>query len=153
MTPRLAVAEDMNSIYSMGFDAWGENATTEEYINACTNSEKYKLGKWYCIEGDNEILSSIIIYFGSSGLVEKYCSFGSIATSPNHRNKGYASHLIAESVKNLVQEQYLGIFLFSEVGTSLYSKHGFCQVPGYEKEGLMFLSINSGSQPAAPSHF
>jgi len=153
MTPRLARVEDMESIYMMGFDAWGENTTRKEYINACGNSEKYKLGKWYCIEKDNEIVSSIIIYCGSFGLGEKYCGFGSIATSPIHRNKGYAGHLIAESIKGLVQEQYSGVFLFSEVGTSLYSKHGFCQVTGYEKEGLMFLSINGGNQPEVPRHF
>ena len=153
MTVRPAKNEDMESIYMMGFDAWGKDTTKHVYLESCCNSEKYKRGNWYCIEKNNEIVSSIIIYRGSFGLSEKYCGFGSIATSPIHRNKGNAGHLISESVKRLVQGKYLGIFLFSEVGNSLYSKHGFCQVTGHEKEGLTFLSINGGSQPEAPSYF
>jgi len=153
MTIRRATAEDMESIYMMGIDAWGSDTTEQEYLQSCRSSEKYKLGTWYCLEKNNERLSSIIIYSGVFGLQEKYGGFGSISTNPMHRNKGYAGDLIADSIKRLEQEQYLGIFLFSEVGTSLYGKYGFCQVGGYEKDGLMFLGINGGSKTTAPSYF
>jgi len=153
MKTRLARDEDMESIYMMGFDVWGNNSTKEKYLSSCANSEKYKLGSWYCIEKNNELISSIIIYRCTLGLADKYCGFGSISTAPIHRNQGYAGILISQSIKSLEQNNCLGIFLFSEIGKSFYDKFGFCQVSGYGKEGLMFLSVNGGSQPAAPSYF
>ena len=143
----------MKAIYRMGFDAWGKGITKKEYLHSCIISEKYKLGDWYCLEKNNELVSSIIIYRSGFSLAENYCGFGSISTSPTYRGKGYADHLIAKCITSLEQKKYLGIFLFSEVGNTLYRKHGFCGVRNHEKEGLMFLSINGGNQPTAPSYF
>jgi len=60
MTVRLATDEDMESIYLMGIDTWGRHTTKQDYLQSCISSEKYKRGTWYCMEVNNELVSSII---------------------------------------------------------------------------------------------
>ncbi|WP_449355564.1 hypothetical protein ACUL41_06660 [Virgibacillus natechei] len=61
---REAVNKDMETVYMMGYDAWGDNMPTKEYIEMCHKSSKYKRGNWYVLERTDtkELLSSLIVY-------------------------------------------------------------------------------------------
>jgi len=37
---RTATLDDMNSIYTMGYDAWGDGLELNKYLFSCNNSEK-----------------------------------------------------------------------------------------------------------------
>lgn len=94
MDIRKATSEDMKDVYQMSYDAWGGELSEEDYVKSCYDSEKYKLGTWFCLEENTEVISSLIIYSNCLGLSDKYAGLGSIATKPSYRNKGYARELI-----------------------------------------------------------
>ena len=153
MLVRVPNHNEMDDIYLMGFDAWGENFSKSKYLNICRNSQKYKLGNWFCLDIEGKLVSSLIIYKNCLGLKEGYAGLGSIATQPKYRNIGYASALITNCISNLIQENAAGIFLFTEIGNEIYQRFGFHDVKGRENDGLMFLNINHASPPANPSYF
>jgi len=144
---------DIVPIYMMGYDVWGGQDSEDTYIEACEASEKYKQGSWYCLEKNNELVSSLISYKNCFGLSEKYCGLGSIATAPTHRRKGYAMVLIAQYLKLLKSENMAGIFLFSDINPYMYSKFGFTLVENYEDQGLMYLSLNGSGAIEIPKYF
>lgn len=47
---RKATSKDMNIVYMMGYDVWGNNMSPKEYLVMCQGSSKYKLGQWYVLE-------------------------------------------------------------------------------------------------------
>jgi len=153
MSIREAKKYEMDSIYLMGKDAWGSASSEYAYLESCRTSTKYALGTWFCLEEHDQLVSSIIVYKNCLELAEHYYGFGSIATTPEQRNRGFASRLIKSCIKRISDEGSLGIFLFSEIGPERYSRYGFTAVPGNEADGLMFLATNGGAQPAAPGYF
>lgn len=39
---RAATSEDMNEVYMMGYDVWGDDLPSEEYVTMCRESSKLK---------------------------------------------------------------------------------------------------------------
>ena len=79
---RKATSEDMESVYMMGYDVWGENMPSDEYITMCNHSVKYKRGTWYVLEDldTKELVSSLIVYELPSSEDRTSRGIGSIAT-------------------------------------------------------------------------
>ena len=144
---------DMDHIYRMGMDVWSDDLSEEQYLNECRNSEKYQLGRWYCLESSNSPASSLIIYKNCFKLQNKFAGFGSISTAPQHRCKGYASKLINECVQILSLEGCSGIYLHCETDSSIYKRLGFHYVSSSEKTHLMFLKIDDEQHESNPTYF
>lgn len=151
MKTRFAKQLDLTSIYMMGADVWCSDQTEQEYIEECKNSNKYKMGQWYCLEQEGAIVSSLIQYKNCFGLRRSFAGFGSVATSPQERKKGYARALIMSRIETLVADNYSGVYLFNETRSKLYESCGFESIANVE--GLMFLSINGGVHESSPSYF
>ena len=47
---REATDKDMEVVYMMGYDVWGDKMLSQEYVTMCQGSSKYKKGKWYVLE-------------------------------------------------------------------------------------------------------
>ncbi|WP_419881948.1 GNAT family N-acetyltransferase [Peribacillus sp. B-H-3] len=160
---REATKEDMIKIYMMGFDFWGDNMSSEEYITMCKDSSKYKKGKWYVLEATDteELLSSLIVYElnPSKELIVK--GIGSIATPIHLRKNGYASVLVKETINKLEKEENCNnFFLYSDIGTDFYKKLGFIVLPNesqkYENSVCMYYSKENGLDSITfdiPSYF
>ncbi|MGX1193047.1 GNAT family N-acetyltransferase [Metabacillus sp. SLBN-84] len=136
-TVRAAKNEDMSSIFMMGYDAWGGKLAVQDYMNTCKESSKYKSGVWYVLvdTDTNELLSSLIIYTlnPSKDLIVK--GFGSIATPPELRGKGYASQLIKETIKELEEKEQCNlIFLYSDIDRNFYNKMNFKALPATQQK-------------------
>jgi len=153
MIVRPAVTKDMDAIYLMGIDVWGEGQTEEEYLADCRNSIKYKLGEWHCLTEDGVIVSSLITYQNQFGLADRYVGMGSIATYPDHRRKGYAGCLIQNCIDRCTEEKCLGLLLFSDVESSYYERFGFTAAESEMIDPPMFLSLNGGRLPELPRYF
>ncbi|TDL82428.1 GNAT family N-acetyltransferase [Peribacillus frigoritolerans] len=131
-TIRAAGNEDMESVFMMGYDAWGDKLAVQDYLNVCNESSKYKNGVWYVLVDTetNKLLSSLIVYTlkPSKGLVIK--GIGSISTPPELRGKGYASILIKETIKELEEKEHCNlIFLYSDIDHIFYNKLNFKAIP------------------------
>jgi predicted acetyltransferase len=129
---REATSEDMELVYMMGYDVWGEKIPSKKYITMCNGSSKYKQGNWYVLEETDtkEVLSSLIVYElnPSKDLIVR--GIGSIATPKHLRQKGYASTLILQVIKNLEQnENCNNFFLYSDIGTDFYNRLSFIEIP------------------------
>jgi len=137
----------------MGYDVWGGLDSKENYIKGCTAREKFHKGRWYCLENNSVLLSSLIVYRNCLGLPEYHCGVGSIATTPSQRRKGHATQLIKQYIASLKNGNTEGVYLFSDIATIMYSKLGFTMVKKYEEQGLMHLSLTGGRASAIPKYF
>ncbi|CAG23166.1 hypothetical protein PBPRB1295 [Photobacterium profundum SS9] len=117
---------EMDSIYLMGYDVWGDDFNIETYLNGCRNNKKYVLGEWYVLVVDGLAVSSLIVYHDQFKLAESNFGIGSLSTSSDFRKNGYAKVLI-----NLVVTQIFTtteakvIFLHSDIGQQFYEQLGF----------------------------
>ncbi len=117
---------DMDTIYQMGFDAWGENFSMDEYLNVCRNSSKYAQGEWLILKDlENNIYSSLLLHKFSFDT----CGIGSIATPLSKRKNGYASMLIKEALVLLAKKNVKYVYLYSDIEPVIYEKLGFISLP------------------------
>lgn len=127
---RTATLNDMNSVYSMGFDAWGDGLELSTYLLSCNRSEKYKKGTWYILEQDGYLLSSVICYTLPSISGVSTIGIGSLSTPPDKRRNGFARSLL-----NAVTTEYYNRFqtrafiLFSDINPDYYKISGFEPLP------------------------
>lgn len=129
MNPDLRIRKprphEMESVYMMGFDAWGDGATVPRYLDRCWGSDNYRGGTWQVLSLGDSIVSSLITYRDLFRLPPGCYGIGSVATDPSHRRRGYASALIRHVVARLEGAGASGVYLFSEVGERLYRDLGF----------------------------
>ncbi|WP_203362989.1 GNAT family N-acetyltransferase [Bacillus sp. REN10] len=144
---REATSDEMNEVYMMGYDVWGDDLPSNDYINMCSESSKYKKGRWYVLEETNtkELLSSLIIYElpSSEGFIAR--GIGSIATPRRLRQNGYASLLIKEVIAELEQHENCNLcFLYTDIGTTFYKQLQFLEIPSskqkYQGSTCMYYS-------------
>ena len=155
MKLREATETEMNDVYMMGFDAWSDDMTKESYLESCTNSSKYKKGKWWVLEnGQSELLCSLIVYQFESSVF----GIGSIATPLKLRGKGYASDLVNKACTRLEQKNKAkAIFLYSDIRPVFYENLGFVKIRKelqlYDSSICMIRCSTSADQIGIPKYF
>ncbi|MFY2507378.1 GNAT family N-acetyltransferase [Vibrio pectenicida] len=129
MKLRKATIDELDSIYAMGFDVWGDGLPFQEYLSHCRQSKKYQSGIWYVLTEQETVISSLIVYQDMFNLKQDCFGIGSVATSPSHRQKGYASKLINLVKAKLFEEQHCKtLYLHSDINHKFYKKLGFTRI-------------------------
>ena len=128
MIVRKAATGDLRTCYMMGFDAWGQNCSKDQYLDECQSSSKYRKGEWWVLVVDEEVVSSLIVYKGEFELPHGCYGMGSVATLPSRRRYGYASYLVKAISRTLAELHARGIYLFSDIGESFYAELGFMPI-------------------------
>ena len=148
MQIRLANPSEMDDIYLMGYNVWGEGGTRESYLSQCRGSPKYKRGVWYVLADDQgQPVSSLITYrlehFPAKrtpvrrkkmrplkvSLISDAIGIGSIATLPALRCQGLARGLVEGVLSLVTREGARVVFLFSDIHPEYYEKIGFKPLP------------------------
>lgn len=124
---RPATAKDLDAVYLMGYDAWGDGKPVEEYLASCRASRKYQSGTWYVLEEGGKLYSSLIVY-RLDRENETAQGIGSLATPRAERRAGYATMLLA-GILAVLDQTATTIYLHSEIKTDFYERHGFRRVP------------------------
>lgn len=151
MKVREAAQADLDHVYMMGFDAWGEGQAENVYLEQCRASPKYKRGRWYVLEDERgELLSSLITYKLGPGTA----GIGSIATPPALRKRGLAARLIKDVLALLTREGAKTVFLFSDIAPEFYESLGFRKLPAslqrYPKSACMAWGVSAAEIVNAP---
>jgi predicted N-acetyltransferase YhbS len=123
---RLAHPSEMDDIYLMGFDVWGEGESQAEYLNACSSSPKYARGRWYVLADDEGRLASSLITYR---LAPDTFGLGSIATAGALRRQGLAARLIDGVLRAMKRDGARAVFLHSDIDQRYYEKLGFEPLP------------------------
>lgn len=119
---RPARPEDLDAVYSMGFDVWGNGLVFEDYLTECRNSKKYRQGRWFVMENaELGLCASLTVY----ELGDRTLGIGSIATRPDLRGRGFASALLTKALSRLDREGASRIFLYSDIAHTFYERFGF----------------------------
>jgi predicted acetyltransferase len=124
---RPATEKDLEAVYLMGYDAWGDGKPVAEYLAACRASKKYRAGTWYVLEEASRLLSSLIVYRLDDRDGETAFGIGSIATVPTERKNGHGTTLIVGLLAALDQTATT-IYLHDELG-GFYERFGFRALP------------------------
>lgn len=125
MAIRNPLTREMDAVFMMGFDVWGDGLPETEYLSECHDSIKYKRGVWHVLDIDGLISSSLITY----QLAPKVMGIGSIATVPEKRKNGFAAKLVAAVIRNFGNDGIKHFLLYTEVGTAYYENFGFVRLP------------------------
>jgi predicted acetyltransferase len=134
MFVRKATKSEVDNIYLMGYDVWGDSSNIETYLDSCRNSKKYAHGQWYVLIVDGLPVSSLIVYHNQFKLNDNNYGIGSISTSSEFRKNGYAKALINLMVAQIfISTEARIIFLHSDIGHLFYENLGFqCVSDGSE---------------------
>lgn len=128
---RLASASDMDAVYAMGIDAWGDGQDRDHFLEGCRTSSKYAKGTWFILEDvDGKPVSSLITYNLDPVNGKPAVGIGSVATEPVERRKGHAGQLIWE-VMNLFHDRDGSqvFYLWADVDPEFYEKFEFVRLP------------------------
>ena len=127
---RGALAEELDTIYIMGFDAWAGGHNLEEYLQECRNSLKYKSGRWFVLCIDGIPVSSLLIHTFESWGNLHIRGIGSVATHPEFRKRGYGHQIVHSCIKDLsIKEQTHIFLLYSDIDPGFYESLGFVRLP------------------------
>ena len=126
MKYRKALVTEFDEIYRMGFDAWADEMTEGQYMEACRNSTKYQKGQFYVLTNpQGPLLSSLIIY----PFTEFSYGIGSLATPPSLRKQGFASALLKDVLRELDLRKVQQVFLYADIAPEFYERFGFQMLP------------------------
>jgi predicted N-acetyltransferase YhbS len=127
VTIRPASSSELEKIFLMGLDAWGEGRPLEAYLAACRAAPKYAGGVWWVLAGEGGLLeSSLLAHEIPLPSGAPAVGLGSIATPPELRGKGLASRLIAEVIRRREADAGTAVFfLFSDIAPAFYARFGF----------------------------
>lgn len=131
MQIRTACRHELDIIYLMGFDVWGEGLSRDEYLAGCQSSKKYQSGVWYVLVVDEKPVSSLIVYSDLFGLGQGCFGIGSLATDPAMRGKGFGSQLLRGVTEMLLNApNTVATFLHADIGHHYYERLGYRRIPG-----------------------
>ncbi|MEE4192244.1 MAG: GNAT family N-acetyltransferase [Halieaceae bacterium] len=119
---------ERDSYFMMGFDAWHEGRTEQQFLEALQPVERYDRGTWYVLQGESGPVAVLIVYRSGLGLPRGCWGIGSVATALEHRRQGFAGTLIQHVIDLARAESARGIYLFSGVDTAYYARFGFACV-------------------------
>ena len=149
---RKAEAHELDFIYLMGFDVWGDGLSSEDYLVGCRNSKKYSVGTWYVLVEKDQVVSSLIVYSGMFDLKEGSFGIGSVATPRELRQQGYASKLVDLIKSELFDRNYCNaLYLHCDIGQQFYMKLGFVRIHG--SDCMIYTKEPVASDGAIPEYF
>ena len=129
MIVRVANQGDMPIVHMMGHDAWGEGKPAHEHLDLCLASPKYAKGRWFVLEDQGEVKSSLICYRDAFSLPLGAVGIGSVATAQVHQRKGSAAALISDVISRFSEDASVNaFFLYSDVAPAIYEKLGFVKL-------------------------
>ena len=133
-----ATENDMNLVFLMGQDAWGAECQTQEYLDICYSSEKYRSGNWFILKNSKGTpVSSVIAYAIPGPDNRSWIGIGSLATEVSSRNKGYGLSCLSMLIDGYEKQQTINSFiLFKDVQTNIYSSAGFMTAESMGYKGL-----------------
>ena len=130
MNVRVANQSDMPIVHMMAHDTWGEGTPASEHIALCLASPKYAKERWFVLEHEGELKSSLICYRDAFSLPPNTVGIGSVATTLAHRRNGFAATMIREVMSRFSEVGTVdAFFLYSDVDPIIYEKLGFIKQP------------------------
>ena len=142
---------EMDAVYLMGFDAWGNGDTRKEFLAACRHLPHYRSGTWHVLEKNGVLMSSLLLH-----RFPLAASIDAVATVPDHRGEGYASTLVETIVDEVEAEGVTRVFLFAQGHSSLYRRMRFEELPKkfqVRKDAVCLLRAPAVSSLIKSPHF
>lgn len=131
MEYRPANEDEHDAVYMMGYDAWSDGQSVEEYLRGCRSSKKYKSGRWFVLSDDGVPRASLLIHSFEPWGTRIVRGIGSVATHPAFRRRGYGHGIMAAAIADLTKRENAGIvFLYSDISPDFYVRDGFVTLPG-----------------------
>jgi N-acetylglutamate synthase-like GNAT family acetyltransferase len=124
------------------FEAWGETLSRDQFLSreqALRNEPWCQKGMktWLLESADGEVLASCETFQAKSS-IGYALGIASVYVEPRLRGKGYSNELIKLLIQDVQKQNQKAdtlihaLYLFSEVGTSIYQRVGFREIPSKE---------------------
>ncbi|MGV3622876.1 MAG: GNAT family N-acetyltransferase [Archangium sp.] len=121
------------------FPAWGTGLTLASFKERERRLRahawaKRTMASWFWVDGAGQVLSSCETFIDTAHAGSRAglaATIASVFTEERHRGRGHAEAMLRALVEEL-RKTCLAVTLFSEIGTKLYARLGFCAVPAYD---------------------
>lgn len=151
LTTRAAAVHELDLIYRMGYDAWGDGKSLDDYLAVCRASKKYAAGVWWVqTRGDGRPVSALLTH--EIPIPGDACAIGlgSIATAPDLRGQGHASRLIREVLSRHERDAGTEVFfLFADISPRFYERFGFVSSEPCPQKPQSMLMVRAESKRLA----
>jgi GNAT superfamily N-acetyltransferase len=141
-----AFPEDEEELATFGYDTWGQGKPVATFVAEDLQSPDTLRGeRWFFQVPSGEKVSVLNLLRFSRGVL----GLASIATSPNHRGKGFAPLLI-RAVMELVriEDPATRFLLFAEARPEMYERLGFRALPDSDQHFRPVIAMmTDDSQP------
>jgi GNAT superfamily N-acetyltransferase len=122
---RPARPEELEAVFLLGYDVWGEGAPLGDYLAECRASAKYAAGRWTVVAVEGAVAGAVLVYRGGFGLPAGAWGAGSLSVDPAVRRLG-----LAKALMRAVLEREPGTaFLWADVLPGFYRSLGFAPLP------------------------
>jgi GNAT superfamily N-acetyltransferase len=142
---RLVQPEDLRTVLAFGYDAWKHDKTFDQYCADKDSDPNHVRGTRYLLEDlSGQPVSALNVLRFRASLI----GLASVATSPEHRGKGYGS-LLLRAVMELHRfaQPDLRFVLFSEIKPAIYERHGFRVLPSEHQRFPNSRAMATGDMP------
>ena len=143
-----AFPEDEEELATFGYDTWGQGKPVATFVAEDLQSPDTLRGeRWFFQVPSGEKVSVLNLLHFSRGVL----GLASIATSPNHRSKGFAPLLI-RAVMELVriEDPATRFLLFAEARPEMYERLGFRALPDSDQHFRPVIAMMTGENPPTP---
>lgn len=122
---RPARPEELEAVFLLGYDVWGEGASLGDYLAQCRASAKYASGRWTVVAVGGAVAGAAIVYRGGFGLPAGAWGLGSLCVDPAVRRLGLAKALM----RSVLEREPGTSFLWADVLPEFYRGLGFTPLP------------------------
>jgi predicted acetyltransferase len=117
----------------MARETWGVGMTEKEYLDVCASSHKYANGRWFVLEHNEQLVTSLIIYQILASNEFTLFGIGSLSTGIQYRHQGHASTSVQLVINQIRKYNHNPVFiLFSDIQSSIYKNIGFKDFPQHK---------------------
>lgn len=121
------------------YPAWGSGLTLASFKERERRLRSHSWAKrtmssWFWVDDSNQILSSCETFIDTARIGSRRglaATIASVFTEERHRGRGHAEAML-RALNDELAKTCLAATLFSEIGTRLYGRLGFCAVPAYD---------------------
>lgn len=122
---RPARPEELEAVFLLGYDAWGDGAPLGDYLAECRASAKYASGRWTVVAVQGAVAGAVIVYRAGFGLPAGAWGAGSLCVDPAVRRLGLAKALM----RSVLEREPGTAFLWADVLPGFYRSLGFTPLP------------------------
>ena len=149
----LASQEERLAAFANVFEVWPQAPRLQEHLRRRLRSPQHQRAWWFVGSWEGRVVTSLGAYpiqLAVSAQCVPAAAIGSVHTLSQYRGRGFASQLIKEVHRNLIQRGVKLALLYSDIDPRFYQRLGYETCPSWQ--GRWPLELAAAAPPGLQVH-